>query len=348
MSEHHSLLLFKTICELLPQPILLIKKKKLKIEYCNLETQNLLEKSNKSLEGKVLEEIFEKNSILISNITEIIKKNGVFIIKDKVRLKDSFFEIQCITSEELKNKFFIVLNKVDNESISFNKMSYLNDIFSIISHEINNPISSIKLASDLIKKKYLNVDNELLEIIQSESSRITRLFNNFKIVESTNISQKKKENIHELIRLCLFKIKQMPNKLIIFEEFDPSLPLININRDNIMQALDNIFINAYESSFFEKNSYLKIQTRFVVGESISIPNIKDTVKKNSLKISICDNGNGISQESIDKIFLPFYSTKKRGSGIGLFLVKRVIDDHDGTIAVKSKEGVTTAKIILPF
>ena len=51
---------------------------------------------------------------------------------------------------------------------------------------------------------------------------------------------------------------------------------------------------------------------------------------------------------IDKIFLPFYSTKKRGSGVGLFLVKRIIDDHEGTITLESQEGVTTVQIILPF
>ena len=289
-----------------------------------------------------------KDSILIANISEIIKKNGVFIIKDNIKLKNFFFEIQCITSEELNNKFFIVLKKVTKEKSNFEKMNYLNEIFSFLSHEINNPISSIKLASDLIKKRYTNVDDELLEIIKSEALRITRLFHNFTLTEAKNISIKKKENIHELIRLCLFKIKQMPNKLNISEEFDPSLPLIEINRDLIIQALDNILINAYESSLFNKSSYLKIQTRFVVGESISIPNIKNSIKKNSLKISICDNGNGIPKELIDKIFLPFYSTKKRGSGIGLFLVKRIIDDHEGTIALESQEGVTTAQIILPF
>ena len=348
MSEITSSKLFKTIFDLLPQPIFLLKKKNLKIEYCNLETQNLLGKSNKFLEGKELEDIFAKESILIANISEIIKKNGVFVIKDNIKLKNLFFEIQCVTSEELNNKFFIVLNKVTKAKSDFEQINHFDEIFSFLSHEINNPISSIKLASDLIKKKYTNVDDELLEIIKSEALRITRLFHNFTISETKNISIKKKENIHELIRLCLFKIKQMPNKLDVSEEFDPSLPLITINRDSIIQALDNILINAYESSFFNKSSYLKIQTRFVVGESISIPNLKNSLKKNSLKISICDNGNGIPKELIDKVFLPFYSTKKRGSGIGLFLVKRIIDDHEGTIALESQEGVTTAEIILPF
>ena len=348
MSEINSLQLFKIIFELLPQPIFLLEKNKLKIEYCNIETQNLLGKSNEMLVGKELEDIIAKDPILIANISEIIKKNGVFIIKDNLKLNNFFFEIQCITSEELNNKFFIVLKKVTKEKSTFEKMNYLNEIFSFLSHEVNNPISSIKLASDLIKKRYTNVDDELLEIIKSEALRITRLFHNFTFTEAKNISIKKKENIHELIRLCLFKIKQMPNKLNISEEFDPSLPLIEINRDLIIQALDNIFINAYESSLFDKSSYLKIQTRFVVGERISIPTIKNSIKKNSLKISICDNGVGIPKNLIDKIFLPFYSTKKRGSGIGLFLVKRIIDDHEGTISLESQEGVTTAQIILPF
>ena len=348
MSEITSLQLFKTIFELLPQPILLLKKKNLKIEYCNIETQNLLGKSNDFLEGKELEDIFTKDSILIANISEIIKKNGVFIIKDNIKLKNFFFEIQCITSEELNDKFFIVLKKITKEKNFSENMNHLNEIFSFVSHEINNPISSIKLASDLIKKRYTNVDNELLEIIESEALRVSRLFHNFNLTEVNNISIKKKENIHELIRLCLFKIRQMPNKINVSEEFDLSLPLIKINRDLIIQALDNILINAYESSLFNKNSYLKIQTRFVVGERISIPNLQNSIKKNSLKINIYDNGNGIPKELIDKIFLPFYSTKKRGSGIGLFLVKRIIDDHEGTIALESQEGVTTAQIILPF
>ena len=68
MSEITSSQLFKTIFELLPQPIFILKKKNLKIEYCNLETQNLLGKSNELLEGKELEDVFVKNSVLIANI----------------------------------------------------------------------------------------------------------------------------------------------------------------------------------------------------------------------------------------------------------------------------------------
>ena len=134
MSEITSSLLFKTVFELLPQPIFLLKKKNLKIEYCNLETQNLFGKSNDSLEGKVLKDIFTKESILIANISEIIKKNGVFIIKDNIKIKNFFFEIQCITSEELNDTLFIVLKKVTKPKSTFEKMDYINEIFSFLFH----------------------------------------------------------------------------------------------------------------------------------------------------------------------------------------------------------------------
>ena len=74
MSEITSSQLFKTIFELLPQPIFLLKKKNLKIEYCNLEAQNLLGKSNDLLVGRELKDVFAKNSILIANISEKKKK----------------------------------------------------------------------------------------------------------------------------------------------------------------------------------------------------------------------------------------------------------------------------------
>ncbi len=350
MSDKLPLVFFKTIFDLLPEPILIIDKGNFKIKLCNIETQSLLGKSNEYLIDKELNQIFPNNDVLISNLVEMIKKSENFIIKDNLKIKkDLFFEIKCIIPDEIKDNFFIILKQVNNKNKGLEEnLDHFNEIFSILSHEVNNPISSIKLASDLIKKQYKEVDNELLEIIKSEAMRITRLFNNFNLTEFQSMGKKSSENIHEVIRLCLFKIRQMPNKFKIIEEFDPSLPLIRINKDLITQAFDNLFINAYESSNFNNSSYLKIKTRFIIGESIRIPTMKDNIKKNSIKIIISDNGVGISQNLIEKIFLPFFSTKKKGSGIGLFLVKKIIDDHDGVIVIESNEGITSVEINLPF
>ena len=350
MLNKKTLVFFKTIFDLLPDPTIIVNKDNYKIKYCNIEFQNLFKKSNEYLSGKVLDELFEKDFMMLSNIKEATDRHGNFVIKDKLKIDCFFYQIKCVVSEEINNEFILIFSRIENkENRLFNEnLDFFNEIFSILSHEVNNPLSSIKLASDLIRKRYLNVDHELLEIIKSEALRINRLFTNFNLTDSNKLQKKNKENIHELIRLCLFKIKQMPNDFKIFEEFDPSLPLIRINRDLIIQAFDNLLINSYESSNFNDDSFLRIKTRFIVGESIKIPNLKDIIKKNSISITFSDNGKGISEDILKKVFLPFFSTKKRGSGVGLFIVKKIIDDHDGSIDIQSKNGLTSVKITLPF
>lgn len=350
MSKKPDKIPFNIIFEFFPDPVLILDKEELKVVTCNQESQNLLKKSSEYLFGKKLNQIFSNYHYFFENIKEISKKPGTYVIKDRLKLDRSIFEIKCINSEDIESNLILVLKKIEkNENqTDDNNLDFFNETFSILSHEVNNPISSIKLASELIKKNYNMVDKELINIIQSEALRISRLFSDFNLTELKHISKTTEENIHEIIRLCLFKIKQMPNKVKIIEEFDPSLPLIKLNRDLIIQALDNILINAYESCNFINSSYLKIQTRFIVGESIKIPNIKNYIKKNSLSIIISENGSGISEEIIDKIFIPFFSAKKRGSGIGLFLVKKIINEHGGTITVESEAGITSVKINLPF
>ena len=88
--------------------------------------------------------------------------------------------------------------------------------------------------------------------------------------------------------------------------------------------------------------------KFVYGETIKIPNIKESQKKNYLLVKIEDNGLGIKKNELSKIFLPFFSTKKRGSGIGLYLVKRIVNLHDGQISVECTDNITSFRIKLPL
>lgn len=349
MSKDDTIVNFKSIFDLFPDAIFIINKENLKIEFCNFESQNLLSKSDHQIKGTDISQIFSKQYILKANLKEIIKKKGVFFIKDKFEINKLFFELICITSDDLGNSFMLVLKKLVSDSdrqLAVNQ-EHFSEVFSILAHEINNPISSIRLASDLIRKRYVNVESELLNIINSEAKRITRLFTNFNLSKGNNFNAKTRENIHELIRICLFKIKKFEN-LTIIEEFDPSLPTLLINKDLIMQSFDNILSNSYESSNLTSGSFIKIQTKFVIGEVIKIPNIKDNIKKNLISIIFTDNGSGIDKVNLGKIFLPFFSTKKRGSGIGLFLVKKIIDDHDGSIVIESDKEVTSVKITLPI
>ena len=218
---------------------------------------------------------------------------------------------------------------------------------AILGHEVNNPITTIKIATDLLKKNRTNDDEELFEIIKKEADRIKMLFENFNIYNNDNL-QKTSENIHEIIRYSLIKFKENTLLTPIIEEFDPSLPIIKVNRESLLQVFDNIIKNSIEASKNTTNSFVKITTKFIEGERIKIPNIIEKVKKNYISVVITDNGVGVDSEEINKLFLPFYTKKKKGSGIGLFLVKKIINDHEGHISIKSINGLTKVDINLPI
>ena len=212
----------------------------------------------------------------------------------------------------------------NNENSISDNFNAFEHFFSIISHEVSNPLSSIKIASQLLSKTR-TVDDELLDIIKIESERIAKIIVSIsQLTSKLTLRKKKNENIHELLRYSTFKIKNKPKKIEFIEEFDPSLPYVNVDKDTIIQVFDNLLLNAYEASNNNSNSFIKLSTKFLYGETIKIPNIKKSQKRNYIMIKIEDNGLGFKENEKQKIFLFFYSLKKRGSGIGLYLVKELL------------------------
>ncbi len=350
MSEEINEIYFKNLFEFFSEPLIILNKTNLKVLYCNSEFQNLISKSSKYILKNSLEDIFSFDLFFLSNIREILNKQTNFIIKDRIKIKDSEYEVKCILDDLHQNLMTLFFLKVPNQNqinLVDKNIKFLNDTLAILGHEISNPISTIKIATDLVKKEKKLNDYELLDIIKKEATRIVNIFDNFQVFNS-KIQNKQKENIHEIIRYSLIKFDDIKKKLEIIEIFDPSLPSLNVNRDSLIQVFDNILKNSFESSNLTSSSFIKIITSFKEGETIKIPNIIKKKKNNYLNIKIIDNGKGINEEMKDKIFFPFYTTKKKGSGIGLFLVKKIINDHEGNISIKSKGGLTEVIINLPI
>jgi two-component system nitrogen regulation sensor histidine kinase GlnL len=341
---------FHNLFDYFTEPILTIDKNSFVIKYCNTEFENMIGKSFKYLEDKYLDKVISKNLFFLSNLKDISEKNRNFIIKDRIKFKEDEFEVKCIIFEEKDpylSLFFLKVEKENKFSLIDQNIKFLNDILAILSHEVNNPITTIKIATDLLRKKQSNDDEELFEIIKKEADRIKSLFENFNIFNNDNL-KKASENIHEIIRYSLIKFKENNFRTPIIEEFDPSLPNIKVHRESLLQVFDNIIKNSFEASTNKTNSFVKISTKFIEGERIKIPNIAKKVKKNYISVSITDNGTGVDPREINKLYLPFYTKKKKGSGIGLFLVKKIINDHEGDISIKSINGLTRVDINLPI
>ena len=340
----------KDFVDNIPEPVLILKKKSFDIEYANYEFQDFYKKSFNYLKKKKVSEIFKNDLFFLSNLREIISNNGTFFIKEALEFNSKKINVVCLLPERVANYMMLIFKQkeLDNQKNIYNDFNAFEHFFSIISHEVSNPLSSIKIASQLLSKTK-KVDDELIDIINTESERIAKIILSIsQLTSKLTLQKKKNENIHELLRYSIFKIKNKTKKINFIEEFDPSLPFVNVDKDSIIQVFDNLLLNAYEASNNEPNSFIKLSTKFIYGETVKIPNIKKSQKRNYIMVKIEDNGLGFKENEKQKIFLPFYSLKKSGSGIGLYLVKRIIDLHEGEIFVSRNEKVTSFTVKLPL
>ncbi len=204
-------------------------------------------------------------------------------------------------------------------------------IAASIAHEIRNPLSSIKGFAQYFKLRFkAKKDAAYADIMIKEIDRLNRVITELLDYAKPTELNLKKQRLEEIVSYSLRLLESdIKGKGInIKEEHEDSLPSVSIDKDQMTQAVLNILLNSIEA--VDKNGEIKIDIRQIKG---------------GLQLSIADNGKGIAKENIDKIFEPFFTTKKSGTGIGLALVKKIIDMHNGKIAIESKEGEGTKFII---
>lgn len=200
-----------------------------------------------------------------------------------------------------------------------------------ITHEIKNPIAVIKAYLDMMNIKDKKQVEKYIPIIQNEINRLLNLLQDFLLVNKANVTFDLMDMnmlIEDVVnqQLPLFKDRKIKfeNDLIDDEIY------INGDYNRLSQVIINIIKNSIEAIDNSKNGIIKI---------------KDSIKDNSLNIIIEDNGSGISKKNLLKIKEPFYTTKNRGTGLGVSLSDEIIKAHSGTLTYESIEGVGTKVII---
>ena len=200
-----------------------------------------------------------------------------------------------------------------------------------ITHEIKNPIAVIKAYLDMMNIKDKKQVEKYIPIIQNEINRLLNLLQDFLLVNKANVTfdlMYMNMLIEDVVnqQLPLFKDRKIKfeNDLIDDEIY------INGDYNRLSQVIINIIKNSIEAIDNSKNGIIKI---------------KDSIKDNSLNIIIEDNGSGISKKNLLKIKEPFYTTKNRGTGLGVSLSDEIIKAHSGTLTYESIEGVGTKVII---
>jgi two-component system nitrogen regulation sensor histidine kinase NtrY len=223
--------------------------------------------------------------------------------------------------------------------IKAQRMAAWREVARRIAHEIKNPLTPIQLSAQRLRKRYLEklqpdgmVFDECTRTIVKQVEELKGLVNEFSNFARMPASQPTPNRLNEIIQetLILFQGVQKPVRL----EFIPNeLPVLHIDRDQMKRVMINLIKNSLAA--IENEGRIKIQTSY-------------DPKLEMVRIEVSDDGCGIPDEDKGRLFEPYFSTKKSGTGLGLTIVNAIVSDHNGYIRVRdNKPKGTTFLIELP-
>jgi len=229
------------------------------------------------------------------------------------------------------------LEKMDEYVERVKRLASAGEIASGFAHEVKNPMASLRgsiqlLISDIEKNRKDDV-KKLGDIILRESGRLDQLVNDFLYFARPVGSQKQRLvpslPIRDLLNL-LGEDQAVKNRVQVVSKLDDQA-VIEADPDHFRQIIWNILINASQAC--EGKGYISVRLKIL---------------KSLVYIIVEDSGRGVKKEIIEKIFDPFFSTKKSGSGLGLSIVARLVELNGGKIEIKNRENVSGLKVTLIF
>ncbi len=291
---------------------------------------------------------------LVKTITELRTggRDLVRVVKENEETQIAVYAIEL----SLKGETFklISLQNIQSE-LEEKEMDAWQNLIRVLTHEIMNsvtPISSLAKTlegeiQDWFRKNEVKIkDDELsdfhlaLHTIHKRSDNLMAFVSEFRNMTRITLPNLKRVQIKELIDrvLILLKYEMASTDIKIKLDVIPEELRITLDENQVEQVFINLIKNAMQALQAEENE--------ITNPTIKIKAL--TIHDGSTVVTIEDNGPGIDEEALEKIFIPFYTTKKGGSGIGLTLSKQIMRLHNGTITVKSKvnQGTTfTLKFI---
>jgi signal transduction histidine kinase len=239
--------------------------------------------------------------------------------------------------EESLQKAYDELISAQEQLVQSEKMAAIGELVASVAHEMRNPLSSVKLNIQIIERS-MDKESMLFEHLQiavDQVGQLEKMFSDLLNYSKPLLLQESRFQMSEALDCSLRQLEgEIENHGVhILSEIKEGLPPIDADFDKVVQVLVNVLKNALEAS--EKGGKIEVEMDLVQLRG-----------KPAVAVSITDHGKGILPRNLDNIYRPFFTTKKKGTGLGLPVVKKIMDAHRGEISITSDPELgTTVRLI---
>ena len=239
--------------------------------------------------------------------------------------------------------------KIDRQLSHRGAARSVNGLTALLAHEVKNPLSGIRGAAQLLSTTVEAEDLALTQLICDETDRICTLVDRLEVFSHDRPLKRRPVNIHTVLdRVRDSAAAGVARQVRFIEDYDPSLPPVLGDRDQLIQVFLNLVKNAAEALENKGGqAEITLKTAYLPGMRLSVPGLRDSANL-PLEFTVADNGPGIADELIPHMFDPFVSGRESGSGLGLALVAKIIGEHGGVIECDSSPRGTRFRVLMPM
>ena len=349
-----------SVLQALPQPVIVIDEKRM-IVFVNYAAESFFGASLSVLSRQRLDDLIAFGSPIVS-LAKSVGERRAPMTEYRVRVgsirfgdgnDDRIVDVFASPISDLDARVALLFqertmaDKIDRQLVSRGAARSVTGLASMLAHEIKNPLSGIRGAAQLLEQSVTAEELPLARLVREEVDRIVDLIDRVEVFGDDRPIEREAINIHVILdRVKLLAKSGVARNVTFSEDYDPSLPPVFGNRDQLIQVFINLVKNAAEALDRTPKAEIKISTAFRPGIRIAVQGVSQRISL-PLEIVIEDNGPGIPTDLLPILFDPFVTTKANGSGLGLALVAKIVGDHGGVIDSDSRPGRTRFRVLLP-